>query len=92
MVWNVTTQEKASLNLVLVVRRTRQIAKLVLESLQTGRRRTEETCAYISLDESKIKKISCDTCLSDKSWFIKSSKVCSGRQAHRITEDKNEQM
>ena len=71
---------------------TRQIAKLVLESLQTGRRRTEETCAYISLDESKIKKISCDTCLSDKSWFIKSSKVCSGRQAHRITEDKNEQM
>ena len=46
---------------------TRQIAKLVLEILQTDRRGTEETCAYISPDESKINNISYDTCPSGKS-------------------------
>ncbi|KAK1133361.1 hypothetical protein K0M31_011176 [Melipona bicolor] len=62
---------------------TRQIAKLVLKSLQTDRRGTEETCTYIFLNESKMMKIFCETCPSDKPWFIKSSKVWSGRQAHR---------
>ena len=76
---------------------TRQIAKLVLESLQIDTRGTEKTCAYIFPDESKMMKISCEICPSDEpnGWsklFIKSSKLWSGRQAHRITENKNEQM
>ncbi|KAK1133363.1 hypothetical protein K0M31_011178 [Melipona bicolor] len=61
---------------------TRQIAKLVLRSLQTDRRGTEETCTYIFLNELKMMKIFCETCPSDEPWFIKSSKVWSGRQAH----------
>ena len=62
---------------------TCQIAKLFLKSLKTDRRGVEETCSYIFLDELEVMKIFFKTCPIDKPWFIKSSNIWRGRQAHR---------
>ena len=51
---------------------TYQIVKLVLKNSKTDRRRTEETCAYIFIDESEMIKVFSKICPSDKPWFIES--------------------